>query len=302
ASLTLNPASGSESPYLAKAPIGRYVMIGNPSATQSARVTGATVVYTYDPINKYRETTTLQPYQGAWAFSSTGGTITVTPGDASAAAPPSGGPQSSATFPLSPEEAVISLLPYKLAPAEVPAGYVLGDVTVNTSATIAFSAADPKAKLTPLLKAGYVLDLDQTLNPATATSDALTAEFDVVLLADAAATRAWASGQALPPQLDPSDPTLRIEPLALGTTYGDASSAWHVTYTNSGTNAGHYGSYFIRWQRGRLGFEVLSYGASGQEKLDEARALVRTIDALEARRPQPSFGAPTVTPPATEAQ
>jgi len=43
-------------------------------------VSGADFFYTYDPVNGYSQpltTATLQPGQGAWAYSAAGGTVTI---------------------------------------------------------------------------------------------------------------------------------------------------------------------------------------------------------------------------------
>jgi PKD domain len=55
----------------------QYVMIGN-SGTTSATVTGADVIYIYNPTSGYQTTNVLQPGQGAWALSYTGGNVTIT--------------------------------------------------------------------------------------------------------------------------------------------------------------------------------------------------------------------------------
>jgi subtilisin family serine protease len=61
-----------------QAPPGKYVMVGNPSASRAVSVTGADVVYSYDTVRaKYVAVTTLEPGQGAWAFSFSGGFITL---------------------------------------------------------------------------------------------------------------------------------------------------------------------------------------------------------------------------------
>ncbi len=57
-------------------PAGAFVLIGNPRATISV-VYGADVVYIYDAVLGYESTLTLQPGQGAWAFSARGATITI---------------------------------------------------------------------------------------------------------------------------------------------------------------------------------------------------------------------------------
>jgi len=58
-------------------PAGHWIMVANPSAWP-AEVTGVDIVYTYDPSGgNYVETTALRPLQGAWVWSDTGGTVTV---------------------------------------------------------------------------------------------------------------------------------------------------------------------------------------------------------------------------------
>ncbi len=61
-------------------PASHWVMIGNPG-NSPATVTGADIVYTYNPAitsgSPYTATTTLQPGQGGWAISINGGQATV---------------------------------------------------------------------------------------------------------------------------------------------------------------------------------------------------------------------------------
>ena len=67
-------------PFTVTAPAGQYIMIANPSATSTVTVSGADVVYTYDPTNAaspYSAVSTLQPGQGAWVYSAAGETITM---------------------------------------------------------------------------------------------------------------------------------------------------------------------------------------------------------------------------------
>jgi hypothetical protein len=76
---SLQLAAGSDSPATDTAVAGQWILIGDPSGTLPATVTGANVVYTYDPTNGYQTVTTLQPGQGAWAQGSVSGSITITP-------------------------------------------------------------------------------------------------------------------------------------------------------------------------------------------------------------------------------
>jgi len=92
--------AGTSNVYSVIAPSGQYIMVGNPSGTQTALVTGADVVYTYDPTNSanpYNASPLLQPGQGAWVYSASGGPIVVQPGNASAP-PPAGSRPPSARF------------------------------------------------------------------------------------------------------------------------------------------------------------------------------------------------------------
>ncbi len=60
--------AAADSPlYRVTAPPDEWVMIGNPSATASAAVTGADSVLTYTPAGGYASVTAIPPGQGAWA-------------------------------------------------------------------------------------------------------------------------------------------------------------------------------------------------------------------------------------------
>jgi hypothetical protein len=54
------------------------MLVGDPSGSLSATVTGASAVYTYDSSSGYKAATILQPGQGAWALAS-GQMVVVTP-------------------------------------------------------------------------------------------------------------------------------------------------------------------------------------------------------------------------------
>lgn len=58
-------------------PPSHFVMVSNPGSTP-ASLSGADLVLTYDPIQGYVQTSTLNPGQGAWALSFYGGTLTIT--------------------------------------------------------------------------------------------------------------------------------------------------------------------------------------------------------------------------------
>ena len=84
---TLAPASTSSITLFLAA--GQYALIGNPSDT-TATVSGAgLVMYSYDSSTaSYTQSSQLAPGQGAWAFSSTGGPLTITTGASGSLQPP----------------------------------------------------------------------------------------------------------------------------------------------------------------------------------------------------------------------
>jgi hypothetical protein len=96
---TITLAAGLAASISVPAPAGAYVLIGDPSGQAPATVSGADMVYTYDPAGGYHAAgagAVLEPGSGAWALSFAGGTITITPGFAPAtntqpAVQPSGG-------------------------------------------------------------------------------------------------------------------------------------------------------------------------------------------------------------------
>lgn len=72
--------ASSQSSITVNAPAGQFIMVGNPSQTQTMTVRGADVVYLFDPTaNNYVASTVLPPGKGAWVFSEAGATITISP-------------------------------------------------------------------------------------------------------------------------------------------------------------------------------------------------------------------------------
>jgi len=73
--------SGPALPVTVSVPAGQFIMVGNPSATQTVTVSGADAVYTFEPsTNSYQGSggsATLRPGQAAWVYSNAGGTVTI---------------------------------------------------------------------------------------------------------------------------------------------------------------------------------------------------------------------------------
>jgi len=195
---------------------------------------------------------------------------------------------------LAPEEAVIALLPYLLTPTDIPAGYQLFSTGANSAASYAATAADPAADFAEEISSGFVVSTEQTLSPVVQDGSVPGVLFAIELYTDAAAARRYASGQSFPPA---ADATSTVDPVTLPATVGEASFAYHSTYSDTGQ-----GSYTVRWQHGRLGLRVFTYAPAGKEQLDDALALVSAFEAKEAALPAPALGPPTVSAPATEAQ
>lgn len=63
-------------PLTVRLPPAQFLPIGNPGLSE-ATVSGADLVYTYAPSGGYQVSPVLQPGEGAWAYSATGGTITI---------------------------------------------------------------------------------------------------------------------------------------------------------------------------------------------------------------------------------
>jgi len=73
--------AGSNASITVAASAGKWQLIGNPSGTTPALVTGADEVFAFDAVaGQYMAVTSLQPGQGAWALSRSGGSITSAPG------------------------------------------------------------------------------------------------------------------------------------------------------------------------------------------------------------------------------
>jgi hypothetical protein len=57
-----------------------WVLVGNPSGTGTADITGADVAYIYDPGSGYTVASSLLPGQAAWVYSNAGGTVRLSVG------------------------------------------------------------------------------------------------------------------------------------------------------------------------------------------------------------------------------
>jgi hypothetical protein len=201
----------------------------------------------------------------------------------------------------SPEQAIIQLLPFQLSQADLPAGFTLDtDASVSTTSSFAFFDPHPLQDFVTENKAHLVVAVDQLISSVPNTNGLLSADVHETLFMDAASTRGYVSGQvyALTDPLGGNYDT--AESVDLGTTIGEASQAWHVTFPLPGDSAARGGGYVVRWLRGSIAFSVGTEAPLGTERLQEARALVTAADRKFAALPPPTFDGPAVKPPATE--
>ncbi|HZU77902.1 MAG TPA: hypothetical protein VFA70_14140 [Dehalococcoidia bacterium] len=75
------PPSNVDS-YAVDVPAGSWVMVGNPSTSASARISGADAAFVYSPLSGYRDDTLVPVGYGAFVYSASGGRVTVAVQDA----------------------------------------------------------------------------------------------------------------------------------------------------------------------------------------------------------------------------
>ncbi len=61
-------------------PGGQWVLVGNPSGSSTATLTGADYAYSYDPVNGFILTTSLKPGQAVWAYNNASRTVRLNTG------------------------------------------------------------------------------------------------------------------------------------------------------------------------------------------------------------------------------
>jgi len=201
-------------------------------------------------------------------------------------------------FGLSPEEAVIALRPYKLNAQDAPAGYTAAFSGVTTAVSLSLLDPSPSRIFKAYQSEGFVVSYHQRLHPVGLPSTGSEADgrFVVSLFTGPAKAAAYLT---MWPQGD--DPALQYEAVTISSVLGDAGAARHVTHAPSGQQAEGY--YIVKWQHGQLVFEVFTPPQPlGQEQQSDAENLTDALDAVVQSRPPLSLGAPTVTPPASEAQ
>lgn len=201
---------------------------------------------------------------------------------------------------LSPEAALVGLLPYRLTTDDVPTGYGVGRATVTTPLGDAVQEDDPQTALAQSLRDGFIVSFEQFAVPPAFDAGPLLV-YSVQLMADAATARRLAT-QPLPSQ---ERLGTTVDNADLGLRLGEAGVARRLSITRNSqsTPAGLYAV----WQRDRLVFTALalqvpSRQASAPPVTDSALSILQAIDAKAARLAPPAIIAPAVPAPAGEEQ
>ncbi len=210
-------------------------------------------------------------------------------------------PRQAATA-LSPEEAVIAIKPLQLAASDVPPGYALGAITVDTPVSDALrqsvAGADPYAALGSLTAEGTQACSVQGVMPPAA-APLTDAQLTICVMADQPSAQNVVAGTAR--AIDPAGGTLTQETAPPDLTLGDGqANVWRLVQTDS--NGRTSTAFDLRWSRGQVAFELRAQARAGKEDQSGTNDLGRSIDGGEAMRPPVALGAPTVVAPVTEQQ
>lgn len=174
------------------------------------------------------------------------------------------------------DEALLSLLPYRLQAADLPPGFQLLDHTAATPASRAFdlgaTLADSQDALQQLQRDGFLAGFDQVIGPNDNTPVRLF-DFSVELYAsDRQASAAFHDNLDVPQtsRIQSDNPPLSVR-------MGDESGAVHVVSTSaaSGLETAFEG---IFWRRGRLVFSLLMAIYDRTETLDQAVPFAQAAD------------------------
>lgn len=89
--LTTQVGSGSNSPISLQNPAGQWSLLGNPSSSFPARISGADAAYVFDGASQtYQATTTIPIGQAAWVFTQAARTVVASPANPAVSSPDTG--------------------------------------------------------------------------------------------------------------------------------------------------------------------------------------------------------------------
>lgn len=250
--------------YRVSAAPGQWIMIGNPSASAPATVTGADTVFTYTQADGYQQTTTIPPGLGAWAIASSQDVpITVTPTQApatpapTAATPaPTATPQPSPAAGASPLTTSQGLKSFALNETDLPQ-YTLsreGPVDKNHTLSVADYRADWLVK-DPQSRAAVLISNTLITGFTVDQAHGLT-----LGLIDSFAS-------------DPANSNVQRPGVSgLGDEVQAVTYQWHPTQSITAQD------YVVVFRRGRVVVIVLVRGLTGGVSLDYDVSLAHIID------------------------
>jgi hypothetical protein len=201
---------------------------------------------------------------------------------------------------LSPEGAIIVLRPYKVIAADLPGGYqpstFLGSSVITAVSLYSGYGPSVRSVYADWVRDGFSVWISQILNPTP--NPCPDPSWTVYLMRDAAAARAYATGQVRPPHDDPSFRT--YSNANLGVLPGDSGAAWSFKYLDQDNV--QRGGFHVRWQRDQLVFVVEGSSPNGPNTPDELRALLVALNRKAALIGQPLLHSWGVLVPASEEQ
>ncbi|HZQ37614.1 MAG TPA: hypothetical protein VFD32_16905 [Dehalococcoidia bacterium] len=185
------------------------------------------------------------------------------------------------------DEALISLLPYRLQAADLPSGYQILDHTAATPTSRAFdlgaTLSDSQDALQELQRTGFLAGIEQVIGPNDNTPVRLF-DYNAELYAtDRQASAAFHDNLDVPPTS-----RLQSDNPPLGMQLGDESGAVHVVSTSASTGL-QTAFEGIFWRRGRVVFGLLMVVYDRTETLDQAVPFAQAADRHAAALQPPAL-------------
>jgi hypothetical protein len=192
-----------------------------------------------------------------------------------AALAPRASAQTQPAVSASPEELLLSLLPFRLQPAEAPAGFQLVDQQALTPARRAFDEGNDDAEsrdaLQQIQQDGFLTGFQQVFGPSDNTPVRIFA-FQVSLYGTASQASA-----GLKDELDvPDARNIQSDHPLLPVQLGDESGAVHVELTRP--NSDNRFIEVVVWRHGRLLLETELLVLDGTETLDQLLPFTQAVD------------------------
>jgi hypothetical protein len=192
------------------------------------------------------------------------------------------------------DEALFSLLPYRLQPADLPPGFQILDHAAATPASRAFdlgaTLADSQDALQQLQRNGFLAGIEQVIGPNGNTPVRVFDSTVELYAGDRQASAAYHDNLDVP-----QTSRIQSDNPPLGVQLGDESGAVHVVSTSAATGL-QTAFEGIFWRRGRLVFAVLLVVYDRTETLDQAVPFAQAVDRHAAGLQPPALGAQATLP------